>query len=70
MDLNPNVLMELALMRNQETLVAAQRGRLARSAALERYSPPERPQDGRPAETAIASVVPVAMNGRHRSHMP
>jgi hypothetical protein len=70
MDLNPNVLMDLALMRNHEMLVAAQRGRLARGAALERYSSLERQQDGWPAPTAIASVVPAAMNGRHRSHMP
>jgi hypothetical protein len=38
MELNPNVLMDLARIRHQEMLVAAQRARLARSTADERSS--------------------------------
>jgi hypothetical protein len=38
MDLNPNVLMDLARIRNQEMLVTARRARLARTAAAEQHS--------------------------------
>jgi hypothetical protein len=45
MDLNPNVLMDLALLRNHEMLVAAERRRLARTAAPERHSSQEPPKE-------------------------
>jgi hypothetical protein len=45
MDLNPNVLMDLARIRNHEMLVAAERARLARSVAPEQHSPLEPPTE-------------------------
>jgi hypothetical protein len=53
MDLNPNVLMDLAQIRNQEMLVAAQRARLARSATPERHSPLEPPTERQLARTIV-----------------
>jgi hypothetical protein len=41
MDLNPNVMMDLARMRHQERLVATQKARLARTTAPDRHSPLE-----------------------------
>src|ERR1700730_6162020 len=45
MDLNPNVLMDLARLRTHEMLVAAERRRLARTAAPERHSSLEPPTE-------------------------
>jgi hypothetical protein len=45
MDLNPNVLMDLARIRNHEMLAAAERKRLARTGAPERHSPLEPPTE-------------------------
>jgi hypothetical protein len=41
MVMNPNVLMDLIRLRNEELLVAAERARLARSAAPDQHSPLE-----------------------------
>jgi hypothetical protein len=45
MVMNPNVLMDLTRLRNEELLVAAERARLARSAAPDQHSPLEPPPD-------------------------
>jgi hypothetical protein len=45
MVMNPNVLMDLTRLRNEELLVAAEKARLARSAAPERHSPADPPRD-------------------------
>jgi hypothetical protein len=41
MVMNPNVLMDLIRLQNQELLVAAERARLASSAAPDEHSPQE-----------------------------
>jgi hypothetical protein len=41
MDLNPKVMMDLARMRHEELLVAAQKARLVRSAVPDRHAPLE-----------------------------
>jgi hypothetical protein len=45
MDLNPNVMMDLARMRHEELLVAAEKARLVRSTAPDRHAPLEPPSD-------------------------
>jgi hypothetical protein len=45
MVLNPNVLMDLTRLRNEELLAAAEKARLARSAAPEQHSPMDPPPE-------------------------
>jgi hypothetical protein len=45
MDMNPNVMMDLARMGHEERLVSAQKARLVRSAAPEAHAPLEPPAE-------------------------
>lgn len=45
MDMNPNLLMDMALMRQRELLAAAQKARLARRTAPDQHSPLEPASD-------------------------
>jgi hypothetical protein len=45
MVMNPNVLMDLARMRNEELLIAAEKARLVRLAVPEPHAPVEPPSD-------------------------
>jgi hypothetical protein len=45
MDMNPSMMMDLARMRHEERLVAAEKARLVRSAAPDRHAPLEPPAD-------------------------
>jgi hypothetical protein len=45
MDMNPNVMMDLARLGHEERLVSAQKARLVRSAAPEAHAPLEPPAE-------------------------